>query len=250
MSCAGITVPAPLEKKKVAVLISGSGTNLQSLIDETQSTKKVSHAEITVVISNKAGVKGLDRARDAGIPTVVVDHTVRSIVLDFCSFSLVLALASAPSHVGCALISPHAHLVLTSCDRDPHWCPACLVLLCMLGTTCMLGTPILRLQAYETRAAFEEVVHATLVEHGIELICLAGFMRVLTKSFVDKWKGRLLNVHPSLLPSFKGTPVRRSLWTAWLCSCFTLDAPSPPRVVCAVGEEAAVLAIVIVPGIC
>ena len=80
--------------------------------------------------------------------------------------------------------------------------------------------PTFRLQAYKTRAEFEEVVHTALVEHNIELICLAGFMRVLTASFVDKWKGRLLNVHPSLLPSFKGTPAS----TITLDRCFALVA--------------------------
>lgn len=110
----GITVPAPLEKKKVAVFISGSGTNLQSLIDETQSTKKASRAEIAVVISNKIGVKGLDRARDAGIPTVVIDHKVRYVALDVCALCFLIPVALAPASspcVGCVLVNPHACLV-------------------------------------------------------------------------------------------------------------------------------------------
>ena len=102
----GITVPAPLEKKKVAVFISGSGTNLQSLIDETQSTKKASRAEIAVVISNKIGVKGLDRARDAGIPTVVIDHKVRYVALDVCALCFLISRRSCSSIIPmCGLCS-------------------------------------------------------------------------------------------------------------------------------------------------
>lgn len=55
------------------------------------------------------------------------------------------------------------------------------------------------------RAAFEAAMQAELERHRIELVCLAGFMRVLTPDFVKQWDGRLLNIHPSLLPSFKGT---------------------------------------------
>jgi phosphoribosylglycinamide formyltransferase 1 len=54
------------------------------------------------------------------------------------------------------------------------------------------------------REAFERVIQAHLEAHGIDLVCLAGFMRLLTPSFVSRWSGRILNIHPALLPSFKG----------------------------------------------
>ncbi len=59
-------------------------------------------------------------------------------------------------------------------------------------------------KAYADRETFERAVHATLKSHRIELVCLAGFMRVLTPWFIGQWEGRLLNIHPSLLPSFRG----------------------------------------------
>ncbi|CAG5128152.1 unnamed protein product, partial [Candidula unifasciata] len=120
-------------RKRVAVLISGSGTNLQALIDHTQDKSKRSAAEIVLVISNVPDVPGLTRAQKAGIKTVVIDH-----------------------------------------------------------------------KGYKSRAEFDAAVHEALVQHGIELVCLAGFMRILTGEFVNKWTGRMLNIHPSLLPSFKG----------------------------------------------
>lgn len=54
------------------------------------------------------------------------------------------------------------------------------------------------------REAFERALHAVLVEHGIEIVCLAGFMRLLTPWLVRQWEGRMLNIHPALLPAFKG----------------------------------------------
>ncbi|XP_071525374.1 trifunctional purine biosynthetic protein adenosine-3 isoform X1 [Panulirus ornatus] len=123
-------------RKKVAVLISGSGTNLQALVDHTQSG--LSAAEIVLVISNVADVRGLQRAKDAGIVTKVIPHKI-----------------------------------------------------------------------YKSRLEFDEALTAALKSEGIELICLAGFMRILTGDFVRAWQGRLLNIHPSLLPAFKGMHAQR-----------------------------------------
>lgn len=120
-----------MRKLKLAVMISGSGTNLQALIDAC--TMQDYPAEIVVVVSNRPDAYGLERATIAGIPTECVDH------------------------------------------RD-----------------------------YETREDFEDILHDRLKEHEVELVCLAGFMRLLTATFVGKWKDRMINIHPSLLPSYKG----------------------------------------------
>lgn len=125
--------PPPAAPKRVAVLISGSGTGLQSLINDTMDAGgRFSHAIIALVIANVPGVTGIDRATKAGIPTAVINH-----------------------------------------------------------------------KQFANREAFEDAVHVALVDANIELVCLAGFMRILTATFVDKWTGRLINIHPSLLPSFK-----------------------------------------------
>ncbi|NXO86657.1 PUR2 protein, partial [Sitta europaea] len=123
-------------KVKVAVLISGTGTNLEALINSTK--KDTSYAQIVLVISNKAGVEGLRKAERAGIPTRVVEHT-----------------------------------------------------------------------RYQSRSEFDEAVDKVLEEFSVELICLAGFMRILSGPFVKKWEGKILNIHPSLLPSFKGAHAHR-----------------------------------------
>ena len=116
---------------KIAVLISGRGSNLQSLIDASQVPGFP--AQIAIVISNIAGVEGLKRAERAGIPTAVIDH-----------------------------------------------------------------------KTFDGRGPFEDALHATLAATGAELICLAGFMRLLTAGFVNRWPNKLINIHPSLLPAFKG----------------------------------------------
>lgn len=116
---------------RVGVLISGSGTNLQALIDAC--AQPGFPAEIAVVISNKADAKGLERARAVGIPAQVIDH------------------------------------------KD-----------------------------YQRREDFDQAMHIALGHHLVDMVCLAGFMRLLTPWFVEQWKDRLLNIHPSLLPSFKG----------------------------------------------
>ena len=121
-----------MDRKRVAVLISGRGSNLASLI--AAANDPAYPAGIALVVSNRADAKGLDRAREAGIAAVVVDHA------DF-------------------------------------------------------GTD---------REEFERALHEVLETNHIDLICLAGFMRLLTPWFVTRWQGRMLNIHPALLPAFKG----------------------------------------------
>lgn len=116
---------------KIAVLISGRGSNLQSLIDAAAAGEL--GAEIALVVSNVPDAPGLERAAKAGIPAETIDH------------------------------------------RD-----------------------------FEGREPFEDALHAALSARSIELVCLAGFMRLLTGNFVGKWRDRLINIHPSILPAFKG----------------------------------------------
>ena len=123
-------------KTKIAVLISGGGTNLQAIIDFAAAGKLAS-GEIALVVSDKADAYGLERAKKADIPTAVV-----------------LA------------------------DKS-------------------LALP-------ERKAKFEAELSAVLAESGIEMIVLAGFMRILSPDFVGGWKERIINVHPSLIPSFCG----------------------------------------------
>ncbi len=117
---------------RVGVLVSGSGTNLQALID-AEAAGTLAPATIEVVISNRPGVKALERAQQAGKPAAVVDH-----------------------------------------------------------------------KAYADRIAFEDAVVAVLQDHAVELVVLAGFMRVLTDRFVARYPLRIINTHPSLLPAFPG----------------------------------------------
>jgi phosphoribosylglycinamide formyltransferase-1 len=120
-----------MRRIKTAVLISGNGSNLQALIDASQSPDYP--AEIAVVISNIETAFGLTRAQNAGIPTVVI---------------------------------PHGN--------------------------------------FENREAFDAMMDASLKTHGIELVVMAGFMRILSEWFVSEWAGKLINIHPSLLPKYKG----------------------------------------------
>jgi phosphoribosylglycinamide formyltransferase-1 len=124
-------------KKRVAVLISGRGSNLLALIEAAR--QRSYPAEISLVVSNRAEAPGLSHARSAGIETAIIDHT--------------------------------AH------GKD--------------------------------RRAFEEAMHKLLVERHIEFVCLAGFMRLLTPWFVNSWDRRLINIHPALLPAFKGLDTHR-----------------------------------------
>ena len=119
-------------KRRVAILISGRGSNMAALIEAARAPDFP--AEITVVISNKADAAGLAKAREAGIATEII--------------------ASKPF------------------GKD--------------------------------RAAFETALQAAIDARGVEFICLAGFMRLFTPDFVTRWHGRMLNIHPSLLPSFPG----------------------------------------------
>jgi phosphoribosylglycinamide formyltransferase-1 len=121
-----------MARKRVAVLISGRGSNMVSLIEAAKAPDYP--AEIALVVSNRPDAAGLELARKAGVSTLVVDHR------------------------------PHG----------------------------------------KDRAAFERVLQHALDEHRIELICLGGFMRLFTADFVLHWQGRMLNIHPSLLPSFPG----------------------------------------------
>lgn len=121
-----------MSRKRVAVLISGRGSNMAALIEAAKD--KSYPAEIVLVLSNRPDVGGLDTAKAAGIATAVVDHT--------------------------------------KYGKD--------------------------------RAAFESVLQAVLAEHRIDIVCLAGFMRLLTAGFVSQWPERLINIHPALLPAFKG----------------------------------------------
>lgn len=116
--------------KRVAVLISGRGSNLQALLDAKQDAYK-----IVLVISNVPGVEGLEKARRAGVETLVIDHK----------------------------------------------------------------------RFGKDREAFEREIDQELGARAIDIVALAGFMRVLTPFFVRAWAGHLVNIHPSLLPKYPGT---------------------------------------------
>jgi phosphoribosylglycinamide formyltransferase-1 len=119
-------------KRRVAILISGRGSNMATLIEAASADDFP--AEIIVVISNRADAGGLERARASGLATLTIESK--------------------------------------AFGRD--------------------------------RAAFEAALQSGLDRHSIDLICLGGFMRLFTAEFVQRWHGRMLNIHPSLLPSFPG----------------------------------------------
>ena len=121
-----------MPRKRVAVLISGRGSNMTALIAAAQAADFP--AEIAIVIANRPGAAGLKHAGSAGVATAIVDHA--------------------------------------AFGKD--------------------------------REAFERALHREIQSHNIDLVCLAGFMRLLTPWFVEQWSGRMLNIHPALLPSFKG----------------------------------------------
>jgi phosphoribosylglycinamide formyltransferase 1 len=124
-------------KKRVAILISGRGSNMAALIEAAKAPDYP--AAIVLVVSNRPDAHGLALAGEAGIATAIVDHR------------------------------PFG----------------------------------------EDREAFERALDAQLQAHAIDLVCLAGFMRLLTADFVRRWSGRMLNIHPALLPQFKGLHTHR-----------------------------------------
>ena len=131
-----------MAKTRLAVLISGRGTNLQALIDACQ--KADYPAEIALVISNRPNADGLTRAKNAGIATRIVDH------------------------------KPFGN--------DDNG-----------------------------RLAFEAELDKALNEAAADYVCLAGFMRLFTQDFTVKWRGKMINIHPSLLPAFKGVNVHQRM---------------------------------------
>jgi phosphoribosylglycinamide formyltransferase 1 len=118
-------------KKSVAILISGRGSNMMSLVEAARAPSYA--AEIVAVISNRPDAAGIAWAKAQGIATVVIDH-----------------------------------------------------------------------KAFSTRDAFEAELDKVLVASKAEIVALAGFMRLMTPGFVQRWQTRMINIHPSLLPNFKG----------------------------------------------
>ncbi len=122
------TAPA---RKRVAILISGRGSNMQALVDAARAPDYP--AEIVLVVSNRPQAPGLAWAKAQGLPVLALDHTL-----------------------------------------------------------------------YENRTHFEGQLQSVLDISNIDLVVLAGFMRLMTAPFVERWRGRMINIHPSLLPAFKG----------------------------------------------
>ena len=125
--------PAP---KRIAILISGRGSNMVALADAVQD-ETIPNAEVAIVISDKPAAVGLERARERGIETLVIERGGR------------------------------------------------------------------------TRAEHDREIIAALAARQIDLVCLAGYMRVLSSEFIDAYRGRILNIHPSLLPAFPGLDAQR-----------------------------------------
>ena len=128
-----------MSSRRIGVLISGRGSNLQAIIDSIADGRL--DASIAVVISNRAKAAGLERATKAGIETLHLDH-----------------------------------------------------------------------KQYDSRQAFDLAVVDELKRRDVELVCLAGFMRLLSEAFVKAFPNRILNIHPSLLPSFPGLDGQRQAW--------------------------------------
>tara|TARA_B100000678_G_scaffold286729_1_gene291983 strand:- start:340 stop:939 length:600 start_codon:yes stop_codon:yes gene_type:complete len=126
-------------KRRLGVLISGRGSNLQAIIDAISNRQL--DATIAVVISNRADADGLGRAREAGIEAICLDH-----------------------------------------------------------------------RSHGDRESYDRMLVSELQERDVGLICLAGFMRVLTPVFLDAFPNAVLNIHPSLLPAFPGQDAQRQAW--------------------------------------
>ena len=126
-----------MSKKKVAILISGRGSNMRAIIEACKQPEYP--AEVILVLSNKADAAGLQFAKEQGIETAVINH------------------------------------------KD-----------------------------YAGREEFDEAVAQRIKASGAEIVCLAGFMRILTEGFVKQFEGRMLNIHPSLLPKFKGLDTHKN----------------------------------------
>jgi phosphoribosylglycinamide formyltransferase-1 len=124
--------------KKVGVLVSGRGSNLQALIDAARRGEL--GGEVAVVVSNVESALGLERARKAGVPAVFRDHRGKK------------------------------------------------------------------------REAFDAEIVEILQAHHVDLVCLAGFMRLLSPVFVRAFPGRIVNIHPALLPAFPGLEAQRQAW--------------------------------------
>ena len=126
-----LVMSSPAKTFRVGILISGRGSNMVALIDAAQAGM-IPHAEVAVVISDQTAAPGLDRAKERGIESVVIERRGR--------------------------------------PREEH----------------------------------DRDVISALRDRNIDLICLAGYMRILSNEFIEAFRGRILNIHPSLLPSFPG----------------------------------------------
>ena len=127
---------SPAKTFRLAILISGRGSNMAALIEAAQSGR-IPHSEVSVVISDQRSAAGLIKARESGIETLVIDRHGRS--------------------------------------RDEH----------------------------------DREIVAALRERQIDLVCLAGYMRILSRYFIAAYPGKILNIHPSLLPSFAGLDAQK-----------------------------------------
>jgi len=157
-----------MERARLAVVISGQGSNLQALLDA--GANPAWPARVTAVISNRPDAPGLDRATAAGVPARVLDH-----------------------------------------------------------------------RAFASRDAFDGALAAALESTGADFVCLAGFMRVLGAAFVAAFAGRLVNIHPSLLPAFRGlAPQRQALAAGVRISGCTVHFVTPEVDAGAIIAQAAV----------